>query len=322
MARVTDAFNYHRDDPASEGFYRDVMAGLERAQRRIPPKYFYDARGSQLFEAICEQPEYYPTRTEAGLLAQYADDVAALAGAGCCLIEPGSGNCDKVRLLLGSLRPAVYVPIDISCDHLQLAAECVAQDFPWLEVHAVCSDITESVSLPFVARHDSRVIFYPGSSIGNFEPAAATEFLRELAGVAGPGGGVLIGVDLRKDDAVLNAAYNDAAGLTAAFNLNLLHRINRELYADFNLDAFEHQAFYNSTAGRIEMHLVSRCRQTVRIDGRRFEFQAGEHIHTENSYKYTIEGFQALARTAGLSPVAAWSDRDRLFSLHYLQCAG
>ncbi|HYQ72223.1 MAG TPA: L-histidine N(alpha)-methyltransferase, partial [Gammaproteobacteria bacterium] len=289
--------------------------------RRIPPKYFYDARGSRLFEAICEQPEYYPTRTEAGLLSRHAGDIAALAENDCCLIEPGSGSCDKVRLLLGNLRPAVYVPIDISCDHLQLAAECVARDFPWLEVHAVCTDITETVSLPIVARHARRVVFYPGSSIGNFEPAAATAFLRDLAGVAGPGGAVLIGVDLRKDDAVLNAAYNDAAGLTASFNLNLLRRINRELHADFSLDNFEHFAFYNRSAGRIEMHLVSRCRQTVRIDGRRFEFRAGEHIHTENSYKYTVQGFQMLAVMAGLNPVTVWIDRDKLFSLHYLQRA-
>jgi len=319
MSGAAGGFSFHCDDPAARCFLRDILSGLSRRPRSIPPKYFYDARGSHLFEAICELPEYYLTRTEAGLLQQHAGDIAALAGEDCCLIEPGSGNCDKVRLLLESLRPSAYVPIDISCDHLQEAAECIARDFPWLRVHALCTDITTAVSLPFKPAQARRVLFYPGSSIGNFEAAQAVAFLRDLASLAAAGGALLIGVDLRKDAAILNAAYNDAAGLTAEFNLNLLRRINSELGADFDLAGFDHHAFYNPAAGRIEMHLISTRRQTVRIAGEQFEFRPGENIHTENSYKYTIDGFQTLARRAGFSPVAVWSDSRNLFTVHYLQ---
>lgn len=319
MTGAAGEYNFYSDSPATAGFRDDVIEGLGRRPRSIPPKYFYDARGSRLFDAICEQPEYYPTRTEAALLEKHATQIAALAGAACCLIEPGSGSCDKVRLLIDAVRPSTYVPIDICCDHLQLAAQCVARDFPWLDVHALCTDITDSVTLPFLPAATRRVLFYPGSSIGNFEPRDAIGFLRDLGRLAEAGGALLIGVDLRKDDAILNAAYNDAEGLTAAFNLNVLRRINRELGADFDIDAFVHHAFYNRVEGRIEMHLISTCRQTVSIDGRRFGFQAGENIHTENSYKYTIEGFQALAREAGFAPAAVWTDPQALFSLHFLQ---
>ncbi len=312
-------YNFYHRSPGTHEFHQDVIDGLSRRPRRIPPKYFYDQAGSSLFEAICELPEYYPTRTEAALLNQYAGEIAAEAGDGCYLIEPGSGSCEKVRHLLKAMRPAAYVPLDISCEHLERAAAGIANDHPWLDVHAVCADITEEVALPFVPEQAAAVMFYPGSSIGNFDPDDARDFLECLALVAGKGGGLLIGVDLKKAPAILDAAYNDSKGVTAEFNRNLLHRINRELDGDFNVDAFMHHAFYNTAMGRIEMHLISKCRQRVRIDGHAFEFNAGDSIHTENSYKYTIEEFQALSRSAGFSPRRVWTDSDALFSLHFLR---
>ena len=318
-AGVTNPIRFYDDHPHETSFHREVIDGLSQWPRTIPPKYFYDGEGSRLFEKICEQPEYYVTRTELALLQQCAGEIAALTGPGCFLIEPGSGACEKVRILLSELRPACYVPMDISCDHLQDSAKTLAREYSWLDVHAVCADITDSLSLPFIPSDVRRVIFYPGSSIGNFEPGEAQSFLQQFAIVVGRGGGVLIGVDLKKDSQKLNEAYNDANGITAEFNLNLLHRINRELGGDIDVDAFQHHAFYNETAGRIEMHLVSSVRQTVRVDGHDFEFDAGENIHTENSYKYSIGEFQALASRAGFIPEAVWTDEDALFSLHYLR---
>ena len=307
--------------PGEESFLQEVIEGLSRQPRSIPPKYFYDRRGSHLFESICEQPEYYPTRTETALLKQYAGEIATVAASDCHLIEPGSGSCGKVRHLLDALQPAAYVPVDISCEFLEKSAAGIADDYPWLDVHAVCTDITDEVSLPFIPEQADAVMFYPGSSIGNFDPEDARAFLACLAGITGAGGGLLIGVDLKKDADILDAAYNDANGVTAAFNLNLLRRINRELAADFDIGAFAHHAFYNNARGRVEMHLISECRQTVSIGGQSFEFNAGDSIHTENSYKYTIDEFQALARQAGFTPCRVWSDNNDLFSLHYLQVA-
>ncbi|MGD2056187.1 MAG: L-histidine N(alpha)-methyltransferase [Gammaproteobacteria bacterium] len=323
MTEVSVAeIRFSNANPGHADLYSEIFAGLSRRPCRIPPKFFYDEEGSRLFERICEQPEYYPTRTETALLQQVAGEITELAGGtGCYLVEPGSGSCEKVRTLLNPLKPDTYIPMDISCEHLRQAAHSVASEYPWLEVHAVCADITDTVSLPFIPEHATRVVFYPGSSIGNFEPFEAATFLGDLARLAGPNGGVLVGVDLKKDPAVLNAAYNDARGITAAFNLNLLKRINRELDGDFDIASFEHCAFYNETAGRIEMHLISNRRQTVHIDGHRFEFERNEHIHTENSYKYTIGEFQALARRAGLIPCAVWTDSAALFSLHFLRRA-
>lgn len=322
MTKATAAaYQFHDTSSESIDFHEAVITGLRAQPRRIPPKFFYDEEGSRLFESICETPEYYPTRTELELLAAHAGEVARLTGPGCFLMEPGSGNCEKVRLLLDALQPAAYMPMDISREHLQDAAHAVAHDFPWLDVRAVCTDITHSVDLPFIPPDAQRVVFYPGSSIGNFEPHEAEVFLRDLAGIARPGGGLLIGVDLKKDTAVLNAAYNDASGVTAAFNLNLLARVNRELNGDFNIDAFAHHAFYNEDIGRVEMHLISKRQQTVRIDGQRFEFEQGENIHTENSYKYTIESFQALAARAGFRECRVWTDSAKLFSLHLLRVA-
>ena len=320
MAKTAIAdYRFYNESPETADFYREIVAGFSQLPRSIPPKYFYDEEGSRLFDSICEQPEYYPTRTEIALLEKHADDIKAFVGSDCYLVEPGSGSCEKVRLLLDTLRPTVYVPLDISCEHLKSAAAGIAADYPWLDVHAVCTDITSEVSLSFIPEQATPVMFYPGSSIGNFDPEDAVEFLACLAQIAGQGGGLLIGVDRKKDHETLHQAYNDAGGVTAAFNLNLLERANRELDADFNLDAFEHFASYNSVAGRVEMHLISTRKQTVNIDGHCFDFNAGDSIHTENSYKYTDEEFSTLAEQAGFTPCEVWTDSDGLFSLHFLR---
>ena len=316
---AAEEYRFYNESPETDDFYREVIAGFSQYPRSIPPKYFYDEEGSRLFELICEQPEYYLTRTEVALLERHAGDIKALVGSGCYLVEPGSGSCEKVRLLLDALRPMAYVPMDISCEHLRSAAAGIATDYPWLDIHAVCADITREVSLSFIPEQAAPVMFYPGSSIGNFDPGDAVEFLTCLARIAGPGGGLLIGVDLKKDHATLQDAYNDASGVTAAFNLNLLQRANRELDADFDMDAFEHHAMYNSTVGRIEMHLTSTCKQTVNIDVHSFDFNAGDSIHTENSYKYTSDEFRSLAQRAGFASCAIWTDSGGLFSLHFLR---
>jgi len=303
--------------PKPADFFGEVIEGLGAARKAIPPKFFYDQEGSQLFDNICELEEYYPTRTEVKILRENLDDVIATMGQNCYVIEPGSGSCEKIRLLLDALRPKAYMPLDISKNHLLDASQRLSHDFPWLDVHAVCVDFTDQMDLPKPPQHLRRVAFFPGSSIGNFEPEDAIVFLRDLAFAVGKGGGVLIGVDLKKDHDVLHAAYNDGEGVTAAFNKNLLQRINGELSADFQIDAFAHKAFYNPKPGRIEMHLESQADQQVFVGGKAFAFASGETIHTENSYKYTVSEFQALARKASLSPVKAWTDRDGLFSVHF-----
>ena len=311
--------SFHDLHPAAADLAADVLAGFSRAQKSIPPKYFYDTEGSRLFDAITELPEYYPTRTETAMLREYADEIAQKAGTGHLLIEPGSGSCTKARILFEGLQPCAYVPMDISRDHLHMAAQEVAAEFPWLEVHAACTDFTRLMTLPPNSPEGRRLAFFPGSSIGNFDPDAAVGFLGMIAAMVGPGGQLLIGVDLKKDKAVLEAAYDDAQGVTAAFNLNLLARINRELGADFDLAQWRHKALYNEAQGRIEMHLVSRVAQQVRLQGQTFHFAAGETIHTENSYKYSVAEFRELAAQAGFSTDTVWMDADCLFSLHLLQ---
>jgi len=310
---------FHDLHPTPADLAAEVLAGLRRRPRYIPPKFFYDAEGSRLFDAITATPEYYPTRVELEVLRAHAAEIARRVGTGSLLVEPGGGSCAKVRILLEGLRPCAYVPMDISRDHLWLAAERVAAEFPWLEVHAACTDFTRIMEVPISAPVGPRVAFFPGSSIGNFDPPAAVDFLAAVAELVGPGGFLLIGVDLKKDRARLDAAYNDAAGVTAAFNLNLLTRINRELGADFDLGAWQHRAYYNEALGRIEMHLASTLAQTVRVAGESFAFAAGETIHTENSYKYGIDEFQGLATRAGFGPEAVWTDADGLFSVHLLR---
>ena len=312
-----------RPRAATSEFGRDLLAGLAETHRNVPPKYFYDAAGSALFDRICELPEYYPTRTELKILAERAPEIAAQIGPNAELVEFGAGSLTKVRLLFDAFSadeaPRRYVPIDISGEHLESAAERLRADYPAMTVQPIVADYTMPLVLPATgAGVGQRVGFFPGSTIGNFKSDEALGFL-QLAARLLRGGGMLVGVDLVKDPATLHAAYNDAEGVTAAFNLNLLRRANRELDADFDLDGFGHYAFYNPLQKRIEMHLVSRRAQTVHVAGERFSFDEGETIHTENSHKFTIEGFRALASRAGFRPGPVWTDADNLFSVHWLQ---
>ncbi|MGB0721461.1 MAG: L-histidine N(alpha)-methyltransferase [Gammaproteobacteria bacterium] len=311
------------DDHKPEGLslYDAVVEGLSRTEKAIPPKFFYDEVGSELFDAICAQPEYYVPEVERRMLVERADEIAALTGTGRVLIEPGAGSLAKARLLLDALKPAAFVPMDISCDYLRTMAHELVNEYPWLPVHAACVDFTHSMPVPSAAPGGERLCFFPGSSLGNFDPSEAQGFLSMVAETVGGGGMLLIGVDTKKSDGVLNAAYNDAAGVTARFNLNLLHRMRRELDTDIDPECFEHMAFYNADAGRIEMHLVSRAEQSVRVDGRRFELRAGETVHTECSYKYAPEEFLDLAANAGFRPVRHWLGDGNLFAIYLLEVA-
>lgn len=310
----------HDLNPSSDAFLAEVLRGLSATPKAIPAKFFYDARGAKLFEQICELPEYYPTRIEIAIMRDYAAEMAAAIGSDIVLVELGSGSGRKTRILLEAVAPEAYLPIDISRDQLIDSANAIAHEFPHVQVHAVCADYSgESFALPPLdpLRTKRRVVYFPGSTIGNFTPAEAARFLRQTAQLAGAGGGLLIGVDLKKSASLLYAAYNDAQGVTAEFNLNLLLRINRELGADFDLAAFEHRAFYDASAGRIEMHLRASRAQQVKLADRIFSFAECETIHTENSYKYDVREFTALAVSAGWQAVKAWTDPAQLFSVHY-----
>ena len=304
----------------ADSFREDVIEGLSQPQKCLPPKYFYDAAGSRLFDRICRLPEYYPTRAELALTRRHLADIARFAGRGCELIEYGSGEGLKTRLLLKALRPAVYVPVDISSTALAGAARRLAAEFAWLHIFAVVGDFSQPLRLPVFRQRAGRrrVVYFPGSTIGNLAVPEAQAFLSMSRAQVGAGGAMLIGVDVKKDANALHAAYNDARGVTARFNLNLLARINRELGADFDLRRFRHYAFYNAPLGRVEMHLVSLARQAVRIGRHRFEFEHGETIHTENSHKYAVDEFRALAAEAGFRGARLWQDRQGLFSLHGL----
>jgi dimethylhistidine N-methyltransferase len=317
-------YEYHDLKPATGSFLDDVVTGLSARQKALSPKYFYDERGSRLFEAICELSEYYPTRTELAMLESSAREMASHIGPRAVVVEYGSGSGRKTAVLLRAVRPLAYVAIDISGEQLRETVSGLAALFPDIRVVAVCADYTHTAHLAKLETiaADRRVVYFPGSTIGNFTVPEALAFLRNARAVAGRRGGMLVGVDLKKDPAMLHAAYNDAQGVTAAFNLNLLHRINRELAADFDVSAFEHRAHYAADAGRIEMHLVSRRDQRVTVAGRTFTFAAGETIHTENSYKYSVEEFQSLARQAGFEAVRCWVDPRHLFSIHYLAVPG
>ena len=301
-------------------FARTMLDGLGKRPKTAPCKYFYDAEGSALFDRICELPEYYPTRTEMDLLRRHAGEIAGLMGPDIALIEFGAGSLQKVSLLLGALqRPHAYAPIDISGDYLHAMTARLAKLCPDVPILPVVADFTRPFALPRELGEARRVGFFPGSTIGNMDRADALVFLRKAAALL-KGGGLLIGIDLVKDPAILHAAYNDSAGITEAFNKNLLVRANRELDADFDPATFAHYAFYNPRWRRIEMHLMSLQPQQVSVSGQNIPFEEGETIHTENSHKYTMEGFWALAAQAGFAPRRSWCDKDGLFSVHWLEC--
>ena len=307
-------------EPEVASFYRDVVEGLSQQTKTLPCKYFYDHRGSQLFDQICELDEYYPTRTELAIIQQHAGEMAEQIGPEVMLIEYGSGSSIKTRILLDHLiAPVAYVPVDISRKHLQQTANELARRYPDIEILPVCADFTEDFQLPVAQRTPSHVaVYFPGSTIGNFAPEAGQAMLQRLVGLCGCGGGLLIGIDLQKDLDVIKAAYNDAQGVTAAFNLNLLHRINRELDTDIDVDSFEHAAVYDQERNRIEMQLRSCAEQTIRIGQHEFDLAAGEPIVTEHSHKYTIERFAKLAAAAGLTLRRAWTDERDYFAVLHL----
>lgn len=310
-------------EPPADDFRADVLVGLAATPKSIAPKYFYDTLGSRLFDAITELPEYYPTRTELGILAASAGDMATALGPGCLLIEPGSGSSVKVRCLLDHLEdPAGYVPIEIAREHLELTAAQLSASYPQLPIQPVHADFSLRFELPAWPRPvRRRVVYYPGSTIGNFEPDAALQFLGRMARLAGPGGAILIGVDRLKDPTVLQLAYDDPVGVTAAFNRNLLARINRELDADFDVGAFVHRAVWNPAALRIEMWLVASRAMDVTVAGERFHFAEGEGLETEHSHKYSCEGFAELATATGLKLTQQWSDPQEWFSVLLLESA-
>ena len=319
MNALSKKINFHDFQPELESFRDAVLEGLSRNPKQIPPKFFYDKTGSKLFEAILEQPEYYIPNIERALLQEHADEFAELIEPGAVLIEPGSGSCEKVQLLLERVLPAAYVPMDISGDFLQQAACDLGQQFPWLPIYAACLDFTQKMILPKGVPSGRRVVFFPGSSLGNFDPLEVQHFLSGIHRLVGKGGGLLIGVDRKKDHTTLNAAYNDAAGITADFNLNLLSRINNELDGNFERNQFEHYAYYNDQLGRIEMHLVSLKNQQVTISGQDFSFTERECMHTENSYKYSPDEFIHLANAGGFKHQKIWSDNNDFFSIYFLE---
>ena len=308
----------HRFDEQTSAFGRDVIDDLSQHPKRLSPKYFYDATGSELFEQITLLPEYYPTRSELSILLDRRSAISAIVPDGAALVEFGAGATTKVRLLLNECAFDAYVPVDISGDFLKAQADALRKDFPRLAVYPVAADFTAPFTLPDAVGAMPKVGFFPGSTLGNFEPHEACGFLRSARDILGQGAQMVIGVDLEKDERVLYEAYNDKAGVTARFNLNVLHRINSELGGNFDLSAFRHRAIYNRERHRIEMHLISRRAQTARVLGRRFSFRAGETIHTENSYKYSLERFIALARGSGWTPRESWTDSAGMFSVHAL----
>jgi len=309
--------------PRAEKLLEDVLAGLALPKKSIPPKYFYDEQGSRLFEAICELPEYYLTRTETAILRGNIAEIAQFIGPEAQLIEFGCGVQAKTRILIQALQTQLYVPIDIAIDTLRASSNELARRFPFLNIVGICADHTRPLALPeFVGVPiRKKAVFFPGSTIGNFTPGEALAFLRQARKMAGAGGVLLVGVDLKKDKATLDAAYADAKGVTAQFNMNLLRRINRELAADFQVNRFRHKAFYDPILGRVEMHLESLYSQLVHVAGRRFDFAPGETIHTEISCKYSITEFQELGKRAGFTPEKVWTDPEQLFSVHGMVAA-
>lgn len=317
------------NQPVAQDILTEVIAGLSQPQKVLPAKYFYDEQGSRLFEAITKLPEYYPTRIEIDLLRQHRETIAKLVKEDVWLLEYGSGASLKIRLLLQAIRPNCYVPMDISKDFLLASAESLMEDYPWLDVYAACVDYSQPVRLPAdMITSAQKLGFFPGSSIGNFSPQEAQIFLNGVRNTLGKDGAMLIGVDLQKDKQVLEDAYNDCQNVTAAFNFNILLHINRVLGTQFNVNYFEHKAIYSEEKGRIEMHLVSTMDQIVNIsdsnvsggESKNITFKAGETIHTENSYKYSKQGFKDLVEAAGFEVRECWSDDKDYFAMFYLHC--
>ncbi|MFZ5682586.1 MAG: L-histidine N(alpha)-methyltransferase [Bradyrhizobiaceae bacterium] len=305
-------------DQIDRSFAQDVIEGLSQQPKKLSPKYFYDEAGSKLFEQITLLPEYYPTRTELRILRDRGTEIATAIPTNAALVEFGAGATTKVRLLLKQCAFKAYVPVDISGDFLNGQASALREDFPDLAVYPVTADFTKPFELPPEVKDMPKVGFFPGSTIGNFDPHEACAFLRSARAILGEGATLIVGVDLEKDERVLHDAYNDAAGVTGQFNLNVLARINRELGANLDLDGFKHRAIYNRERHRIEMHLISRKPQTVRVLDHTATFRTGETIHTESSYKYSIDRFTDLARSSGWTPRASWTDPDGMFSVHAL----
>ncbi len=302
-------------------FREDILNGLQRTPKRLPCKYFYDQRGSQLFDTICQTEDYYLTRTETQVMQQYAAEMGECLGEQVMLIEFGSGSSIKTRDLLDHLHnPAAYVPVDISYEHLLASAAEIANEYPNIEILPVCADFTQPFNLPCPTQEASHnAVYFPGSTIGNFQVDAAKRLLESIGQMCGQQGGLLIGVDLQKDRDVLEKAYNDEEGVTAEFNLNLLRRMQRELDASLDVSAFEHHAFYNDRQGRIEIYLRSRTDQTIRLDGHHLRLDAGELIHTEYSHKYTVEGFAEMAGEVGWTLRKVWTDPDAYFAvMHFV----
>jgi dimethylhistidine N-methyltransferase len=312
-----EIIDYH---PRLGRIEEDVISGLSRHQKELPPKLFYDLEGSELFEEITELDEYYPTRCEIAILETIAGELAEIAGDHVALIELGSGSSRKTRIILDALRGrCTYLPVDISKEFLRSSAESINHDYPEVDVVAICADYTRPFEIPHSEQFEKRIVFFPGSNIGNMIPERAETFLRSFHEFLLPGDGALIGVDLRKDAAILHAAYNDSRGVTARFNMNVLRRLNRELGADFDVDQFEHVAWFDDEKSRVEMHLRSLANQSVHIGEHVFTLERGETIHTENSCKYSIDGFRSLAARGGFTPLEVWTDPDSLFSEHYLE---
>lgn len=307
-------------DRTDSGFRADVLAGLGQTPKSLPCKHFYDRRGSELFDRICELPEYYPTRTEAAIIREHARDIAAAIGPGAALVEYGSGSSTKTRLLLDELiEPTAYLPVDISAEHLDATAERLSVAYPGLDIVPVAADFTKPFELPGLPRKPSHyAAYFPGSTIGNFTESEASRLLKQIAGLVGVGGGLVIGIDLQKETAVLEAAYNDTAGVTAAFNKNLLERINRELDADLDVEAFRHRAIYDEPAGRMSLSLVSEVDQVAVVEGERISLAKGEAIHTEYSHKYTVPAFTELAAEAGFALHQSWTDQRDWFAVLHL----
>ncbi len=316
---MNTTLTFHDHKPQTLSLQEAVVTGLSKDKKAIAPKFFYDRRGSELFDQICKQPEYYPPTVEQTILSNNADEIATLAGEGRVLVEPGAGSAAKVRLLLDNLQPSAYVPMDISFEHLKSAATELVNDYPWLPVHATCVDFTHSLPIPNIVPEGPRMLFFPGSSIGNFEKKEANDFLSMIHDAIGQDGMLLIGVDTKKNEEILNAAYNDEAGVTAEFNMNLLLRIKKELGIDFSLDNFKHNAYYNPNAGRIEMHLVSTRKQTLTINGQTILLDKDESVHTENSYKYSPEEFITLAEHNQFEAIKYWTDTDNLFAVYLMK---